>query len=93
MNRKGNPWVSLAALALLAVILVTVLCGCESVEATGTEKPGRFEVVYHQPTPSCTFRIIEDTETGVQYLLTSCGYGGGLTVLQPGDTETEEASQ
>lgn len=96
MNRKANPWVSLAAMALLAVILVTVLCGCEPVEASA-EEPNRFTVTHEDRAGGWVIRIFTDTETGAQYLLvgdsTGYGLGYGLTVLQPGDTETEEASQ
>lgn len=109
MNRKANPWVSLAAMALLAVILVTVLCGCEPVEAsTGTAETttaaetytaARFKTDHYQLIPGTIrdfgveYRIILDTVTGVQYLLVTNDYGVGLTVLQPGATETEEAGQ
>ncbi len=43
-------------------------------------KEKRFQVVYSQGTMSVE-RILIDTETGVQYLQTSNGYAGGLTVL------------
>lgn len=93
MNRKGNPWVSLAALTLLAIILVTVCSGCKPVEASEVTYYNRFEVSHWEMIDSRIIRIIEDTETGVQYLLIGTSQGVGLTVLQPGDTETEEASQ
>lgn len=109
MNRKANPWVSLAALALLAVILVAVCSGCEPVEAsTGTTETttaaetytaARFKTGHYQIIPGTIrdlgveYRIITDTATGVQYLLITNDYGVGLTVLQPGTAETEEANQ
>ena len=40
----------------------------------------RFEVIYKQGTLS-TCKIILDKETGVQYLMTTDGYAGGLTPL------------
>lgn len=43
------------------------------------EKQKRFEKVYTQGLG--TMEIWVDTETGVNYLYRSGGYGGGLTVL------------
>ena len=87
---------SLAAIALLAVILVTVCSGCEPVEASA-KNPNRFKVTLKEDTTGWIVRIFTDTQTGVEYLLVgdSSGYGlgCGLTVLQPGAAETEEASQ
>lgn len=40
----------------------------------------RFEVIYKQGTLSI-FKVIVDTETGVQYLMMTEGYAGGLTPL------------
>ncbi len=40
----------------------------------------RFEVLYKQGSLT-SYRIIRDTETGVQYLMTTDGYAGGLTPL------------
>lgn len=95
MNVKKNPWVSLAALALLLCLLAVLGNGCESVDAAYSEhKPGRFVNNYSQSGWDIDYQIITDTETGIQYLLISeeIGYGKGcgLTVLQPGATETEE---
>lgn len=41
----------------------------------------RFETVYKQISINKSIRIIKDKETGVCYLFTKSGYGGGLTVL------------
>jgi len=41
----------------------------------------RFRTVYEQKTWFTSIRIIEDAETGVQYLSTVEGHAGGLTVL------------
>lgn len=95
MNRKANPFVSLVALVLMAVILLAVLCGCDPVEAS-EEEPGRerFEITYEDNLIGPVMvRIISDTETGVQYLLIGKGSGYGLTVLQPGDAEAEEVGE
>ncbi|WP_010234613.1 DUF6440 family protein [Clostridium arbusti] len=40
----------------------------------------RFKVIYKQGLAS-SFKIIVDTETGINYLFTADGYAGGLTVL------------
>jgi hypothetical protein len=65
MYRKSNPWVSLAALLLLALVLVFVCTGCTSrAEAAETKPAPRFTVEY---LPN-GLRLITDTETGVQYL-------------------------
>jgi len=41
----------------------------------------RFEVVYKQNSIMTTVRILVDRETGVQYLLSTYGQAGGLTML------------
>lgn len=43
-------------------------------------KEKRFEVTYSQGTIE-TWKIILDTQTGVQYLAMQAGYAGGLTPL------------
>lgn len=81
MNRKYNPFVSLVALLLAAVILVLTCTGC-TVRAswddaeTNTAPRFTYEYVDHR----CT--IITDNQTGVQYLYYASGYGGGLTKLE-----------
>ena len=40
----------------------------------------RFETIYKQGSLT-SYRIILDRETGVQYLMTTDGYAGGLTPL------------
>lgn len=84
MHRKSNPWVSLAALLLLAVILVFTCTGCTSQAVAAETKPApRFTVEYAGN--SCD--IITDNETGVQYLFYSYGtthnnMAGGLCKLE-----------
>lgn len=96
MNRKANPFVSMVALVLMAVILLAVLCGCDPVEASAAE-PARFKLTHKENTDEWQIRIFTDTETGAQYLLVgdSNGYGAGygLTVLQPGTAESEEVPE
>ncbi|MFO7636302.1 MAG: DUF6440 family protein [Clostridia bacterium] len=43
-------------------------------------KEKRFETVFKEGTLR-GYRIIEDRETGIQYLAYSDGYSGGITVL------------
>lgn len=96
MNRKHNPFVSLVALLLAAVILALTCTGCARSAppaAAGTEinQPNRFDTEYTQGN---YIRIITDTETGVQYLVytarangSGTGMGVGITVLQPAAEE------
>lgn len=42
-------------------------------------KNNRFKIIYTQGLG--TFQILVDTETGVNYLSHTAGYGGGLTPL------------
>lgn len=89
MKRKHNPLVAVVALLLLAVILLCTSCSTPA-KAEEPESSPRFtiEVQEHNNLAVEVF-IITDTETGVQYLMTKCGQGIGLTVLQPAP-ETEE---
>lgn len=95
MNRKYNPYVSLAALLLLALILVLVCTGCRAEAATDgavvavAERTGHanrytYEVEHNGFGPS--FYTITDTWTGNQYLFVKYGngngVGGGLTKLE-----------
>lgn len=83
MNMKRNPWLSLVALLLLALILVLTCTGC-AVEAAAAEKTSRFtsEKFYGH---YVDYLIITDNETGVQYLFIDGYNSGGLCVLQPGE--------
>lgn len=72
--------------AVAAVVLfVFLLLGCVGCSyQAGEEYPvmdGRFVFEPSAPVPSLRSVIVTDTETGVQYLYVSNGYGGGLTVL------------
>jgi hypothetical protein len=85
--RKHNPWLSLVALLLLALILVLACTGCR-VEAeaaeTGPASRYTYEVEHNGFGPS--FYTITDTQTGNQYLFVRYGngngIGGGLTKLE-----------
>ena len=85
MYHKNNPWVSLVALLLLALILVLTCTGCRA-EAAEIEPANRYtyEVESHPWGP--TFYTITDTQTGNQYLYvyhgTSQGKAGGLCKLE-----------
>lgn len=83
MNHKYNPWVSLAALLLLALILAFTCTGCTDAEAAETKPAPRFTAEYAGN--SC--EIITDNETGVRYLFYSYGTthnnrAGGLCKLE-----------
>lgn len=84
MNRKCNPWVSLVALVLLALILATT-AGCaaptEAAEDEAAAAWTRFDVEDYGP--NC--KIITDTETGVEYLVYWTTRGVGMTVLENGE--------
>lgn len=71
MNRKKNPYVSLVAVLLLALILVLTCTGCRA-EAAETKPAPRFSV--EDAGNGC--EIITDTETGVQYLYYFRSYNG-----------------
>lgn len=82
MRRKHNPYLALAALLLLALI-VSWICGGCSVRADAAEKKvERFTVEY---AGNCC-SIITDHETGIQYLLyketSNYGKGVGMTKLE-----------
>lgn len=72
MNHKYNPWLSLTALLLLALILVFTCTGCTDAEAAETKPAPRFTV--ENASNGC--EIITDTETGVQYLYFYRSYNG-----------------
>lgn len=73
MYRKHNPWLSLVALLLLALILVLTCTGCHiETEAAETEPAPRFTM--EEAGNGC--KIITDTETGTQYLYYFHSYNG-----------------
>jgi hypothetical protein len=90
MYRKSNPWVSLVAVLLLAVILVWTCTGCAAA-AGEPRKAARYEVIknsdrfameryFNGSRPDCY--VITDNETGTQYLYVADSYGGGLTKME-----------
>lgn len=88
MNRKHNPFVSLVALLLAAVILVLTCAGCAQAAATETEDhPGpRFACEWAGVGPAMeTLYIITDTETGREYLAWDSYNGAAMTLLLPGE--------
>ena len=71
------------AAVVLSVFLLLGCVGCFPYQAN-EEYPvmdGRFMFAPSAQNPFPTSIIITDTETGVQYLYISNGYGSGLTVL------------
>lgn len=89
MNRKSNPWLSLVALVLLAVILVWTCTGCREAEAATAAEPigNRFTTEWAGWSfyGDAAFYVITDNETNAQYLLVESGAGVGVTALQPGE--------
>lgn len=86
MYHKNNPWLSLVALLLMALILVFTCTGCTDAEAAEMET---------EPAPRFTYEredadrsdidavfIITDTHTGVQYLYIDGYRAGGLCKLE-----------
>lgn len=45
------------------------------------KKPKRFKIIHEESNNMKAFTIFQDIETGVNYIYTGSGYGGGLTVL------------
>jgi len=45
------------------------------------KKPKRFKILHEESTNMKLFTVFQDTETGVNYIYSGAGYGGGLTVL------------
>lgn len=83
MYRKNNPWLSLVALLLLALILVLTGTGCTVKAEAAQTKRYTYEVEDHYG--GLKFYTITDTETGNQYLYVKTSRadaGGGLTKLE-----------
>lgn len=84
MYRKNNPWVSLVAVLLLALILAFACTGCarSTAEAAVTKNSDRFtfERHFYGSWPDCY--VITDNATGIQYLLVTTSNGCGLTKLE-----------
>lgn len=80
MNRKHNPWLSLVALLLAAIILVLTCTGCVTEASAETEN--RFTYTREYLGAYAEAWVITDTETGQQYLYIAAGDGGGLIKLE-----------
>lgn len=88
MNRKHNPFLSLVALVLLAVVLVLVCTGCavETAPAEINDTAPRFTYEYCGIGPgSYSLYIITDTLTGAQYLAWDAYQGAVMVALQTGE--------
>lgn len=83
MNRKHNPFVSLVALLLAAIILVLTCTGCVANAQAAT--PQRFQIEFAGYGEGLTAYTITDTETGVQYMFVDGVNCGGLIALLPGE--------
>ena len=88
MYRKNNPWVSLVAVMLLALILAFICTGCgdneaiqqEALAETEAETTDRFTVTTESHV-GVTVRVITDTATGKEYIVVTAGYAG-IAVLE-----------
>lgn len=89
MNRKYNPYVSLVALVLLALILVLTCTGChveaeastpQTLAETEAETQDRFTVESEHHS-GLHIKIITDTATGKEYIVAMSGYAG-VAVLE-----------
>lgn len=79
---KHNPYISLLAALLLALVLTFVLSGCSIQALVEAEKESpRFELTYQQSLDGGVIEIITDTETGRQYLFVEDYYKGGLALM------------
>lgn len=88
MNRKYNPFVSLVALLLAAIILVLTCTGCVQAAAAETETKAAPRFIYEWAgwgPDAGTLYIITDTQTGVQYLTWENVNGAAMTALLPGE--------
>lgn len=96
MNRKHDPWVSLIALLVGAILLVFCLTGCSGTERVEADVPKQERFTMEQVTNSLRVRVyvITDNQTGIEYLWVSGSNKGGLTRLEPAvelpDTNSEE---
>lgn len=80
MRRKNNPWVSLVALILLAVILVLTCTGCNTTKteyAESEEAPKTMTVVDE----TLGYTIYKHDTTGVHYFCRDGGYGKAVCVM------------
>lgn len=84
MNRKNNPWVSLVALILLAVILVAVCTGCNNTKTAydGTENAPKMMTVVDS---TDGYAIYKHDETGVYYFCCRAAYGRAVCVMVNAD--------
>lgn len=79
MNRKYNPYVSLAALVLLALILVLTCTGCRPALGATSD---RFTREVHSIDDVRHVTIITDTETGDRYMFYKAYNAGGLCKME-----------
>lgn len=79
MYRKHNPWLSLVALLLLALLLVSVCAGCHAeAKAAETGQGNRYTYEVETNGFGPNFYTITDTWTGNQYLFVRYGNGNGV---------------
>ena len=78
MNLWWGMWC--IAVAIFFLGLLCTLTGCGAKEET-SDKGGRFKVSVAEHSFATNLYVIEDTETGREYLFAKNGYGGGLTLM------------
>ena len=84
MNRKYNPWLSLAALILLVVFLLTTCTGCSSItyaEATYEKKTSMFITVE----TAIAWDVVYHKDTKVMYVVSDGIYNHGTFTLLVND--------
>jgi len=85
MNHKHNPFLSLAALLVLAVLLAFLVGCCGNAEAADAECRFTFDDDYSNLENQAI--IITDTKTGEQYLYIDGHRAGAMVRLEPSVAE------
>lgn len=80
----ARTWISALIAALLTWALIVTLGGCSTDAQPDMSDGGRFEVIAEEWTNVQTY-VLEDSETGVQYLVVSGSYKVSVTPLLDAD--------
>lgn len=79
MYQKNNPWLSLVALLIMALILAFTCTGCRTAMGATSD---RFTRELHSIDDVHHVTIITDTETGDRYIFYKAYDAGGLCKLE-----------